>query len=404
MFRRSYTSSSRRSSSRLRAGIGFALALLCICAASACILTGNDPLDLLFTPTPQTVPTTFLEGIPASRATLANTSSWWEVYFTDPLTINNPDDLRGSIPEKLVARINTAQISIDIAAYEFNLTPVAEALIQAKGRGVTIRWVTDDENGLGADTEEGHGQFAMLRMAGIKIKDDHQQGLMHNKFIVFDQAVVWTGSTNLTSSDNFRNNNNVIIIRSADLAEIYTRQFNEMWSGKFGSDSPSNLSQQQVTIQGTPIQVLFSPEDKPMNTLIPYILKAKKSIYFLAFSFTHDGLTQSLLDQDKAGITVEGVFETRGSQDEYSALTPLYCAGLDVRQDGNPANLHHKVIIIDEKIVVTGSLNFSNNGNRTNNENTLIITNPQIAAIYLQEFQRRYAEASPPPKADISCK
>jgi phosphatidylserine/phosphatidylglycerophosphate/cardiolipin synthase-like enzyme len=141
-----------------------------------------------------------------------------------------------------------------------------------------------------------------------------------------------------------------------------------------------------------------------MDKVIVSVLMAKKSIYFLAFSFTHDDLSQALIELAKTGVTVEGVFETRSSEDEYSALPALFCAGLDVRQDGNPANLHHKVIIIDETIVVTGSMNFSNNGDHSNNENTLIITDPQIAALYLNEFQRRFAEAAPPSEAHITCK
>jgi len=54
------------------------------------------------------------------------------------------------------------------------------------------------------------------------------------------------------------------------------------------------------------------------------------------------------------------------------------------------------VIVIDSKIVITGSLNFSDNANNSNDENVLVITNPAIAAHYLQEFQRRWGEAFDP--------
>ncbi len=74
--------------------------------------------------------------------------------------------------EKLIDQINQAQKSIDIAAFEFNLTPIAEALLAAQARGVVVRWVTDDEHGLEADGEGDHGQFAMLENVGIEVKDD----------------------------------------------------------------------------------------------------------------------------------------------------------------------------------------------------------------------------------------
>ncbi len=57
--------------------------------------------------------------------------------------------------------------------------------------------------------------------------------------------------------------------------------------------------------------------------------------------------------------------------------------------------LHHKVIIIDETVVVTGSLNFSNNAADSNDENVLILADAGIAGLYLEEFERRWAEARP---------
>ena len=70
-----------------------------------------------------------------------------------------------------------------------------------------------------------------------------------------------------------------------------------------------------------------------------------------------------MLERAKAGVTVTGIFETRGSETDFSDLGLLFCAGLPMRQDGNPGTFHHKVIIIDEKIVITGSLNFSDSCN-----------------------------------------
>jgi len=357
------------------------------------LVTGADPLGL-FTPTNQA----------PSGGSETGSGGWWQVYFTDPTRINNPDDLKGSIPEKLIAYIDSAHETIDIAAFEFDLTPVAQALIEAQRRGVQVRWITDDENGLEVDGEDGHGQFAMLEKAGIPVRDDGRTALMHNKFLIFDSHIVWTGSTNLTRNGNFRNNNNVIVIDSRPLAAIYQREFEEMWAGEFGPRSPSTLSQQALTIDSTHIQVYFASEDEVINHLIPMVQSAKKSLHIMAFSFTQDDLTQAVLDRAEAGIAVQAIFETRGSETEYSALRPLYCAGIPARQDGNPGTFHHKVIVIDGQTVITGSLNFSENADSSNDENTIILTNPEIAAQYLAEFDRRWAEASAPSATAMSCK
>jgi phosphatidylserine/phosphatidylglycerophosphate/cardiolipin synthase-like enzyme len=329
---------------------------------------------------------------------------WWQVYFTDPNTVNNPEILTGSIEEKLIERINAAQRSIHIAAFEFNLTPVAQALITAHQRGVEVQWLTDDEYGLEADEEEDdHGQFKMLEDAGIEVRADDRTALMHNKFWIFDDQTVWTGSTNITVNGMFRNNNNTIIIESPELAVIYEREFAELWSGSFGPKSAATVDQQLLTIDDTPIEVYFAAEDEVVDYLLPHLQGAQQAIRYMAFSFTQDDLAGALLDRAKAGVSIEGIFETRGSETEYSELSALACAGLPVRQDGNPRTFHHKVFIIDGDTVVTGSFNFSDGANDSNDENVIIIKNIDIAQLYLAEFDRRWAEATPADLADLNC-
>jgi phosphatidylserine/phosphatidylglycerophosphate/cardiolipin synthase-like enzyme len=65
-------------------------------------------------------------------------------------------------------------------------------------------------------------------------------------------------------------------------------------------------------------------------------------------------------------------------------------AGLDVYVDGNEGQMHHKVMIVDGKIVITGSYNFSNSAETRNDENLVIFYNEQIADFFLEEFQRVY--------------
>jgi phosphatidylserine/phosphatidylglycerophosphate/cardiolipin synthase-like enzyme len=177
-----------------------------------------------------------------------------------------------------------------------------------------------------------------------------------------------------------------------------------MWNGEFGPKSSSTVNEQSVTVDGTPVQILFAAEDEVASLLAPMLEQAQSSIRFMAFSFTHDEMGAAVLDRAKAGVDVMGIFETRGSETEYSEMPALYCAKVPVRQDGNPRTFHHKVFVIDEKTVVTGSFNFSDNADSSNDENVVIITNSDIAAQYLQEFERRWAEAKEPDKADIQCK
>lgn len=337
-------------------------------------------------------------------STVPSSSSWWEVYFTDPTTVNNPAQWQNSIEGRLIDRINAAQTSIHIASFEFDLTPVAEALIAAHNRGVDVRWVTDDESGLLADEEPGRGQFAMLKNAGIEVRADDRTALMHNKFWIFDNQIVWTGSTNITESGIFKQDNNTIVIHSPDLAVIYEREFQEMWDGQFGPTSPSQLAQQSTVVEGTPIHVIFTSEDHALEeAIIPLVNTATSKIRFLAFSFTDYPLAAAMIARAQNGVDVAGVYETVGSDTEAAEFKTFYCAHVPVRRDGNPAFMHNKVIIVDDRYVVTGSLNFSTNAETSNDENVIIIDNPDIAKLYMQDFERVWNLATDPEPDKFPC-
>lgn len=322
-------------------------------------------------------------------------AKWWEVYFTEPLTINDPNNPTGSIEEKLINFINAAQVSIHIASFEFNLPRVADALIAAKARGVDVRWVTDDENGLEIDGNANRGQFTRLMAAGVEVKDDAgRTALMHNKFWLFDRQVTWTGSTNITVNGIYKQNNNVIVIHSPEVTEIYEREWEELWTAQLGPRAPSTKNNQWAILDGTPLQILFSAEDSAVDSIIAILNDAKVNIRFLAFSFTDYPMAQAMIARAQAGVDVQGIFETFGSNSTRAELKTLWCAGLPVRQDGNSSFLHDKVIIIDNSIVVTGSLNFSSSADEENEENVVILDNPEIAALYLQEYQKLWDQAT----------
>lgn len=331
---------------------------------------------------------------------IPDSESWWQVLFTQPETISSPERPQGSIMENLIERINQAQQSIHVAAFEFDLLPVAEALIAAKQRGVEILWITDDEYGINDDPGR---LFALMARNGIGIKQDNSSGLMHNKFLIFDGDTVWTGATNITENGIFNNNNNVLVIKSQALARIFEREFDEMWEGQFGPTSPATVSSQSVTVEQTPIFVLFASEDDVIDQLIPIIQGAQHNIRFMAFSFTDDALGDAVGERANAGVNVMGIFETRGSETTSSELERLYCAQITVRQDGNPSLLHHKVFVIDDEIVITGSMNFTGNADKNNDENVIILANAEIAAAYLQEFESRWREGRVPPKGTFVC-
>ncbi|HVG97435.1 MAG TPA: phospholipase D-like domain-containing protein [Chloroflexota bacterium] len=322
----------------------------------------------------------------------------FEVGFTQPRYPDRPADHTGGLDEHLVGFIDTAQRSVDIAIYDFDLPNVAQALARANARGAKVRMVTDTDT-LESNNAAVKSAFKTLTQAGIPIVDDKRRAIMHHKFVVVDGQVVLTGSWNFTTGDTYRLNNNAVIVHSPPVAQNYSAEFEKMFvDRKFGPSKPKGVPNPRVTVGTTTIETLFSPQDDPDELLLRYVRAAKSKIDFLAFSFTDDTLGQAVMERAKAGVKVRGVFETTGSETKYAEYGPMKAAGLEVYQDGNPYVLHHKVFVIDDRITVFGSYNFSDNAATSNDENMLIVDDPALAASFAGEVERMLTLAKNPVK------
>jgi len=346
------------------------------------------------TATPQTPPIT--DSVPQSSSTLTDIplpagygvdGGWFELYFTNP---ESPlaSQKTGGVDGPLADAIDAAKLSVDVAVYSLSLNSVRDALLNAHDRGVQVRMVMESDNLDRSDPQK-------LLEAGIPILGDRREGLMHNKFVVIDNSEVWTGSTNFTDSGAYDDNNNMIRIRSVKLAENFTKEFEEMFiDDKFGDNTAAETPNPRVTIDGTPIDIYFSPDDGVQVNFVELVENAQESIYFMAFSFTADEIGNAVRARAADGVTVAGVMDTEQVNSnvgtEFDAFKQ---AGLDVYRDANPGQMHHKVMIIDESIVIFGSYNFTNSAETRNDETLLVIYNEDIAAQFIEEFQRVYGQA-----------
>ncbi|HOV98207.1 MAG TPA: phospholipase D-like domain-containing protein [Bacteroidota bacterium] len=349
-----------------------------------------------------------------------NSTGAMNVYFNksiDPSVVRAETAKTVNIYERLLARINGATSKIDAALYSLSGTvgsTIANALISAKSRGVQVRVIGENDNSSTAP-------WTTLSSNGINVIFDNVDavnigaGLMHNKFVVIDNGDdgdetndwVWTGSWNATDPGNNNDAQNVIEIQDKALANAYTIEFNEMWGSssatpntsqsRFGSHKQNNTPHLFV-INGISVELYFSPSDGTNAQLLKTFHKAQESVNFAILSFTRDDLGNELTSRFRNGVKVRGVFDNKtDSGCEYDSLV---ARGLDVHLKANLTGLlHHKYAIIDangndeNKYVITGSHNWSNNAENNNDENTLIIKSPRIANLYLQEFSQRYKDA-----------
>ncbi|MHB1416998.1 MAG: phospholipase D-like domain-containing protein [Chloroflexota bacterium] len=323
---------------------------------------------------------------------------WYEVRFTQPVYPNDPSHHQGGLDTSLVDLMDKATRTLDVAVYDFDLADVAEAMARAKARGIAVRMVTDSDTLQNARDANVQSAFAKVRSAGIPIVADEREAIMHHKFTVVDGEWVETGSWNYTDGDTYRLNNNMVIIHSPELARNYTAEFERMFvNHQFGPQKKQGADKPVISIEGTKVESYFSPQDQVASHVVEVVKQAKESVYFMAYSFTHDDIGQAIVEQAQAGRKVAGVFETTGSNTAYSEYGRMKEAGLAVYQDGNPYSMHHKVIILDEKVVIFGSFNFSASADDANDENLLIVHDPQLAQAFKAEFDQVLATAKNPP-------
>ena len=319
-----------------------------------------------------------------------------QAFFTTPHLIYPDRENQRRPPPVLTALIEdieAAQTSIDMAIFDLDIPEVTQALVAAQERGVRVRVVLDSES---LDTPEVSEQTGQLEAAGAGLGFDEREPFMHHKFVVIDGAVTWGGSWNLTVNGTYRNNNNMVRFNNPEIATTYTDEFQQMFDGAYGVHKSNVASYPRVQIGETQVQMHFSPTDETENHIIEQLQQAESSIRFMAFSYTLDSVADVMLEKMQSGVTVQGVFEKRNASGTGSEFERLRGDGDQILVDGNCYVMHHKVIIIDERVVLTGSYNFSASAENSNDENLITLIDPTLVAAYMDEFERVYEQAQTP--------
>jgi phosphatidylserine/phosphatidylglycerophosphate/cardiolipin synthase-like enzyme len=191
-------------------------------------LVGSEPTTAPPTEAPLTpLPTRDTEAVQDIAIPLGfgAQKGFWQVLFTAPTGSRDASTYVGGLDIVLARAINNTRRTLDIAAFEFNNPVLTKAVLDARVRGVVVRMVTDDEHGF----NDKESTVPQLVAAGIPVTTDGRSALMHDKFMILDSQVVWTGSWNYTINDTYRNNNNAIAIRSQKFVQDYQTEFDEMF-------------------------------------------------------------------------------------------------------------------------------------------------------------------------------
>jgi phosphatidylserine/phosphatidylglycerophosphate/cardiolipin synthase-like enzyme len=345
-----------------------------------------------------------------------------EAYLGPP-ELGGPDDLEAVIVDFVAG----AKESLDVAVQELDSMPIAQALLDARWRGVDVEVFLEqdylrttlkakpsppkaqtgetaeealrrvqwhrDELDLDRDSTLARNRWiltALLRN-GIQVRGDFNPDIFHQKFVLRDyrgkarkSSALLSGSANFTITDTHQNLNNVFVFHDANVCRQYRVEFDQLEHGEFGRGRHGDVPR-TYDLGGVPVKVLFAPDHTPELEFMKQMLKVRENgeIRFAIFTFAgSSGIDDTMLALARGGVRVRGVLDPAQARQKWAAPAWLKHPNIELRvpkKEGALAGLrkvHHKLMVIDDRIVVAGSFNYTQPANDYNDENLFVLGSP----------------------------
>ena len=344
-----------------------------------------------------------------------------QIFYVDPMVYKRPkNNCSNDACKSLLNIINNSEKSINFAIYGIgDEDKIYKALINAKKRGVKIQGITDmninnknpyfDTWKLINDLEfvktdyltdiklleeqKIQNKYSLKIKDYAKIKDGNKikvpGAIMHNKFFIVDNEYVWTGSTNVSSSCMSYNANNVILIKSKDVATIYQKEFDEMYNNNNSHKYKNKTSAGQIieVNEDTSLRIFFSPSNPPNDLAIkPLIDNAEEYIHVPMFFLTNKELINSLILANKRNVDVRIIVDSAANIVNPQYVKILRENKVPVKVENWGGKMHMKSAVIDDKTIIIGSMNWTGVAQTSNDENTIVLENIKLAKEFKQKF------------------
>jgi phosphatidylserine/phosphatidylglycerophosphate/cardiolipin synthase-like enzyme len=339
-------------------------------------------------------------------------------FYTGPAILGGPDDLDAIV----CGFLDGARHSLFVAVQELDSETIARAILAARARDVRIQLILEgdylrevdeplvDPWSAGGKNEANRTIHAALLRSGLDVVSDLNPHIFHQKFVVRDPgestAAVLTGSTNFTRTDTGTNDSNgpalsrgnnlnhILILKGDSAAGQYMREFMRLRSGTFGDlhervePKPAEFHLGRIRIKP-----LFAPRHGPEMEIMKQMLKAAHSIDFAMYTFSQSsGIDDTMLRLLPGLERVRGVLDHGQGVRTWAATEPLKAAGAQLftnKPGTGVRKVHHKLMVIDGRLVIIGSFNYTEPANTLNDENIIVLgdleeTNPQAEAAQQQ--------------------
>ena len=359
-----------------------------------------------------------------------------ELILQNPIQFDEPANrCDSSLCTSIVELLDNAEATIDFAVYgSRSQTEILEALLRARDRGVAVRGYVDKD----ANNENYYSSTDTWIHEIGNIRDDYARemncrsefsgeppckrpdgfngplqclaynmgqdrvlvaghasrnpittmSIMHNKFFIVDGKYVWTGSANISDSGTGGYNANaVVILRSKKIAKVYTSEFEQLWNRQ-GQCTKSGDGVEEFDLSSGKITTWFSPQDNSLRYGVTgLVAKANKHINVAVFFLTAKYLVADLIAAHKRGIEVRVIIDATAAKNEYSKHEILREAGIPVKIENWGSKMHMKAASVDDQYLVLGSMNWTSAGERSNDENTLLINSKELTSQFDAHFE-----------------
>lgn len=335
---------------------------------------------------------------------------------------------KAGLHRNLLDFLGRARDEILISAYQFDKLPAVVQLLKQRAKeGVLVKLVLDKKKKPDKSPHAGptgtpnphrpEDENNWPPSIQIKYESNAVAAAMHNKFVVIDGKTVWTGTANFTARALIEElHANVILeIKSSPVAHAFRQEFFEMFSGVNIVESrllPSVQKKQASALfhrakrpntfrnfyyppQDVRLRVFFAPtDDGEHRAIIPAINGAQHSLRISMFSTGYSETVAALFQAADRGVRIQIILDGWGAGGSNSWVVPRYFRGIceyvpyqnktkgiprkstgqiDLQIENWQGLNHEKLAIIDDRLLLIGSQNWSQAGNDINDENLLLI-------------------------------
>lgn len=313
--------------------------------------------------------------------------------------------------------MDAASSSVDVVIYSITLKDNPDALLRAAARGARVRVIVDEAHFY----PKADPQVKRLAQApGVELRTlrgTYKNGVNHNKIVICDNAIAATGSYNWTFGATFSNHENTFVARDYVRVSGYAAYFDWMWGrartpaqgpspelaeGFYGVPPQDNAP--ALYLNGTAVPAyLFSPGSRSEERLAQVIDAASTSVDAVTFTFSSKILAEALARAHRRGVKVRFLTDANMGKVSYLAKY-VFDLGVPMRWDigrNGKGAMHNKFLVLDGKVLQTGSFNWTINASRNSFENMVFTGDAAAVKAYQSVFDRLYGGASVPAVGDF---